>query len=159
MGWVTEAFSSGDWGTLVAYLILPILLMVSQFVMQKWMTPPTPTGDDNPTAGFTKQLTYMMTFMFGFFTLQVPAGLTLYWVTSNLLQMLQQWAITNDRFGLSKPSPKLAVAVATASSATKTPAALPESTTRANNDADIPADPEGRAEKATDARRRRAKRR
>jgi YidC/Oxa1 family membrane protein insertase len=159
MGWVTEAFSSGDWGTLVAYLILPILLMVSQFVMQKWMTPPTPTGDDNPTAGFTKQLTYMMTFMFGFFTLQVPAGLTLYWVTSNLLQMLQQWAITNDRFGLSKPSPKLAVAVATASSATKTPAALPESTTRANNDADIPADPEGRAEKAKDARRRRAKRR
>ena len=42
-----------------------------------------------------------MTFMFGFFTLQVPAGLTLYWVTSNLLQMLQQWVVTSERFHLS----------------------------------------------------------
>ncbi len=41
----------------------------------------------------------MMTFMFGFFTLQVPY-LSLYWVTSNLLQMLQQWLITDARFGL-----------------------------------------------------------
>jgi YidC/Oxa1 family membrane protein insertase len=39
-------------------------------------------------------MTLIMTLMFGFFTLQVPAGLTLYWVTSNVLQMLQQWAVT-----------------------------------------------------------------
>ena len=62
--------------------------------MQKWMTPATPdTGGAG--AGMTKQLGLMMTFMFGFFTLQVPAALTLYWVTSNLLQMGQQWFITN----------------------------------------------------------------
>ncbi len=52
----------------------------------------------------TKQIGLMMTFMFGFFTLQVPAGLSLYWVTSNLLQMLQQWVITDPRFGLT-PAP------------------------------------------------------
>jgi len=110
---------------------LPVLLMISQFVMQKWMTPAMPTtgGDDkdNPMGGMSKQLTYMMTFMFGFFTLQVPAGLTLYWVTSNGLQMLQQWAITNNRLGLGKSAPKLTPATATAGSNGSAPvAALPE---------------------------------
>jgi len=131
VGWIQQAFNEGDWYTLIAYLILPVLLMISQFVMQKWMTPAMPTtgGDDkdNPMGGMSKQLTYMMTFMFGFFTLQVPAGLTLYWVTSNGLQMLQQWAITNNRLGLGKSAPKLTPATATAGSNGSAPvAALPE---------------------------------
>ena len=167
MSWLTEAFNAGDWGTLIAYLILPILLMVSQFIMQKWMTPAMPQSNDsnNPTAGMTKQLTYMMTFMFGFFTLQVPAGLTLYWVTSNLLQMLQQWAITNDRFGLGKPTPKLAVATATAGSGgSTTVAALPEPKKSDSNGAANASDVDDNEantspDKAKEARRRRAKRR
>ena len=93
MGWVMDNFRSGNYLFLVAYLILPILLMVTQFVMQKYMTP-MPNSND-PQAKTTQQITLMMTFMFGFFTLQVPAGLTLYWVTSNLLQMAQQWYMMN----------------------------------------------------------------
>ena len=100
MGWVTEKFNSGQYWSLTSYLILPILLMVSQFVMQKWMSPPTPTGTNDSQANMMKQMTLMMTLMFGIFTIQVPAGLTLYWVTSNLLQMLQQWISTSDRFNL-----------------------------------------------------------
>jgi YidC/Oxa1 family membrane protein insertase len=173
MGWLTESFNNGDWYRLIAYLILPILLMVSQFVMQKWMTPtpmPQSSDSDNPTAGMTKQLTYMMTFMFGFFTLQVPAGLTLYWVTSNALQMLQQWAITSDRLGLNKPAPKLTVATATAGNNGSTQVALPDaksdgnsaagtgaSDANANNGANNGASTS--ADKAKEARRRRAKRR
>jgi YidC/Oxa1 family membrane protein insertase len=173
MAWLTESFTNGDWYTLIAYLILPILLMVSQFIMQKWMTPMPQSNDaDNPTAGMTKQLTYMMTFMFGFFTLQVPAGLTLYWVTSNALQMLQQWAITSDRLGLNKPAPKLTVATATAGNGGNTQvAALPEpkqadgngaagtvaSDASANRGANSGAN--SSADKAKEARRRRAKRR
>jgi YidC/Oxa1 family membrane protein insertase len=178
MSWLTESFQSGDWATLISYLILPILLMISQFIMQKWMTPAMPQaqGDsDNPTAGMTKQLTYMMTFMFGFFTLQVPAGLTLYWVTSNLLQMLQQWLITNDRFGFGKPTPKLTVATATAGNGSSTsskptvvvPAALPDSKTAEGNgsarktsaNAGDASSSNDSADKAKEARRRRAKRR
>lgn len=165
MGWLTESFNNGDWATLIAYLILPVLLMVSQFVMQKWMTPAMPPAgnSDNPTAGMTKQLTLMMTFMFGFFTLQVPAGLTLYWVTSNLLQMLQQWAITNDRLGLGKSTPNLTVATATAGnggSATVT-AALPEPKAADNNGTTSAksGDAGNSSDKAKEARRRRAKRR
>jgi YidC/Oxa1 family membrane protein insertase len=100
MSWLSREFNAGNYGLLVSYLILPILLVISQFVMQKWMTPPTPTSD-NAQAKMMQQMSLMMTVMFGFFTLQVPSGLTLYWVTSNLLQMLQQWVITSDRFNLS----------------------------------------------------------
>ena len=100
LSWIPEAFSAGEYALLVSYLILPVLLMVSQFAMQKWMTPTTPDSGQGGMAGMTRQISLMMTFMFGFFTLQVPAGLTLYWVTSNLLQMLQQWAITSDRVSL-----------------------------------------------------------
>jgi YidC/Oxa1 family membrane protein insertase len=183
MGWITESFNNGDWYTLIAYLILPILLMVSQFVMQKWMTPamPTPSNNDsdNPMGGMSKQLTYMMTFMFGFFTLQVPAGLTLYWVTSNALQMLQQWAITNNHLGLGTSGPKLTVATATAgntgnngnSASSTSTAALPEpkkannngAATQANGTAAKNAEATDRADtsadKAKETRRRRAKRR
>jgi YidC/Oxa1 family membrane protein insertase len=177
MGWITEAFNSGDWYTLIAYLILPVLLMISQFVMQKWMTPPVPTSpdtSDNPMGGMTKQLTYMMTFMFGFFTLQVPAGLTLYWVTSNALQMLQQWAITNNRLGLGKPAAKLTVATAAVgSNGNTTVAVLPDSKRSDSNGASSTAvtiDGEATTvettdgdttspDKAKEARRRKAKRR
>jgi YidC/Oxa1 family membrane protein insertase len=92
LGWITELFSAGDYGRLIGYLVLPVLLMVSQVYMQKYMTPTTPGGEGQ--AKMMKQMTTIMTLMFGFFTLQVPAGLTLYWVTSNFLQMGQQQIVT-----------------------------------------------------------------
>ena len=104
MSWIPTKYNQGDYAFLAAYLVLPVLLMVTQLFMQQYMTPtPAPTDSNNPAWGMTKQVSLMMTFMFGFFTLQVPAGLTLYWVTSNLLQMLQQWVITDPRFGIAKP--------------------------------------------------------
>jgi YidC/Oxa1 family membrane protein insertase len=106
MAWIPEAWQAGDYATLVAYLILPVLLVVTQFVMQKWMTP-TPTGDSSQAA-LTQNMTLIMTFFFGWFTLQVPAGLTLYWVTSNVLQMLQQWVVT--RYFMRPSTPAVATA-------------------------------------------------
>jgi len=107
LGWIPEAWSAGDYYTLIAYMILPILLVVSQIFMQKWMTPATA---DSEQAKMTQNLSMVMTLFFGYFTLQVPAGLSLYWVTSNLLQIGQQWAVT--RFFLQKPQ----VAATTAAS-------------------------------------------
>jgi YidC/Oxa1 family membrane protein insertase len=93
MSWIPELFNSGQYLLLLAYLVLPALLMVTQVLTQKYMTPATPAGSDGQ-AGMMRQMTTIMTLMFGFFTLQVPAGLTLYWVTSNVLQIVQQLAIT-----------------------------------------------------------------
>ena len=100
LAWLPEKFNAGEYWILVAYLILPALLMVSQVYMQRMTTAATPTGNDKQ-AGMMKQMTTMMTLMFGFFTLQVPAGLTLYWVTSNLLQMGQTY-IANYMGGMNK---------------------------------------------------------
>jgi YidC/Oxa1 family membrane protein insertase len=99
MGWITQLFSAGDYGTLLAYLVLP--------AMQKMTTASTPSAGGEGMAGMMGQMSTIMTLMFGFFTLQVPAGLTLYWVTSNLLQMGQTVAVNNMQSGgsiLSKSS-------------------------------------------------------
>lgn len=66
--------------------ILPIIMIVSQFVMQK-MTP-------NP--GMDPQQAKMMMFMplmFGFLFYNFSSGLVLYWLTSNLVGIAQQWAV------------------------------------------------------------------
>ena len=115
MGWVTTLYNDGEIGLLIGYLILPILLMVTQFVMQKWMAPAPAPGQD---AGQMKMMQQMTTFMFGIFTIQVPAGLTLYWVTSNLLQMLQQWITTSGRFNLLGTNTKVLAAVSKADAPT-----------------------------------------
>ena len=114
LAWLPEAFNSGQYSILVSYLVLPALLMVSQVYMQR-MTTATTLGGGDKQAGMMKQMTTMMTLMFGFFTLQVPAGLTLYWVTSNLLQMGQTYA-ANNLGGMNKviapASPQVAAAAA-----------------------------------------------
>lgn len=65
---------SGDYTTLIAYPILPVLLVVTQLIMQKWMTPAPGDGEQ---AKMTQNMSTIMTLFFGYFTLQVPAGLTL----------------------------------------------------------------------------------
>jgi len=103
LSWIADLWSAGEYGRLLAYFVLPVLLIVSQIFMQKWMTPST---GDSEQAKMMQNMSLFMTLFFGYFTLQVPAGLSLYWVTSNLLQILQQWAVT--RFFLQKPQVALA---------------------------------------------------
>lgn len=79
------------WVTVAALLVLPILTVATQLVVQKMMTPPT-TGDSQQA--MMGQMMTLMPFMFGFFALQVPQGLVLYWVTSNIFMLIQQYLIT-----------------------------------------------------------------
>jgi len=99
MSWIPELFNDGEYLRLASYLVLPALLMVSQFYMQKMTTTSMPSTGEGGAAGMMGQMSTIMTLMFGFFTLQVPAGLTLYWVTSNLLQMGQTVAVNNMQKG------------------------------------------------------------
>jgi YidC/Oxa1 family membrane protein insertase len=64
--------------------ILPITMIVSQFVMQK-MTP-QPAGDPNQ-----QRMMMFMPLIFGFMFYNFPSGLVLYYLTSNLVSMGQQW--------------------------------------------------------------------
>jgi YidC/Oxa1 family membrane protein insertase len=73
-------------------VVLPVLTVVTQIAMQRMTT--SSAASQDPQQAAMQQTMLIMPFMFGFITLQVPAGLTLYWVTSNLFSMIQQYFIT-----------------------------------------------------------------
>jgi YidC/Oxa1 family membrane protein insertase len=72
-------------------LILAILSGVTTFFQQKLTMPAT--GNDQQQ----KMFLYFMPLMLGWFTWQINAGVGLYWVTSNLIGIIQQYII-NEYF-------------------------------------------------------------
>lgn len=88
--WLTD-FSSGapplGWHDTIAYLILPVLLVVSQSASQKIMQPEQTATD--PSQQQTQAILKFLPLMIGFFSLNVPAGLTLYWFANNILSTAQ----------------------------------------------------------------------
>jgi len=75
-----------DLSVMDPYFVLPLIMGVSMYYMQK-LNPPPP---DPMQAKIMQWLPVMFTFFFLWF----PAGLVLYWVVNNLLSMAQQFYIT-----------------------------------------------------------------
>jgi YidC/Oxa1 family membrane protein insertase len=80
----------------LAIRVLPIVLVITQFLVQK-MTP-TPSADPSQA----KMMMFMPLF-FGFIFYNYQSGLVLYWLVGNLVGILQQWAM--NRFGPAPPPP------------------------------------------------------
>jgi YidC/Oxa1 family membrane protein insertase len=102
------------------YLVLPIIYILSQFVMQRMSQAANPTASSGPTGN----IMMLMPLMFGYITLIVPSGLSLYWVTSNFLQIIQQ-GLTTGWTGLNpfkRAQPALATAGVSKGGGTSTPA-------------------------------------
>ncbi len=78
--------------------LLPILMGVSQIILQKM----TPSGGD-PNQ---KKMMYIMPVIITIFVLNLPAGLTLYWFASNLLQIGQQYIINKKIYQEKKQEEK-----------------------------------------------------
>ncbi len=72
-------------------VVMPLLVGISMFLMQKMTTMP---AMDDRQASTNKMMLWMMPIMFGFFTMQFPSGLALYWVVSNLVGIVIQGFIT-----------------------------------------------------------------
>lgn len=70
------------------WMVLPALVIVSTFIYQKLITPPN-TSTDPSQAAMTRSMQLMMPLMIGAFSINFPAGLSVYWVTSNLLGLAQ----------------------------------------------------------------------
>jgi YidC/Oxa1 family membrane protein insertase len=70
---------------------LAIISGITTFIQQKLTTPAA--GAESSQQIFL----YLMPVLFGFFTLSVNAGIGLYWVTSNIVGILQQYLI-NEYF-------------------------------------------------------------
>lgn len=80
--WVTDLSSPET----LPIRVLPVIMIVSQFLIQQ-MTP-TP-GMDPSQAKMTK----WMPLLFGFIFYNLSSGLVLYYLTSNLVAVAQQWAV------------------------------------------------------------------
>ncbi len=75
--------------------ILPVLVAGTMFLQQKVMAPKKDDSkkkgkqDNDPMGGMTQSMQYTMPLMFGFFSLQFQAGLSVYFVMSNLIGIAQ----------------------------------------------------------------------
>ncbi|CAI9287980.1 unnamed protein product [Lactuca saligna] len=75
------------WHDTAAYLVLPVLLVLSQYVSMEIMKPPQ---TDDPTQKNTLLIFKFLPLMIGYFSLSVPSGLSIYWFTNNVLSTAQQ---------------------------------------------------------------------
>lgn len=138
LSWLWPLPPSVGWDTAIRYLVLPILLVVTQVATQK-LSSTTAGTDENPQAQMMNQMMWFMSLMFFYITLTVPAALTLYWVTSNVLGIVQQLYVNRAIGAAMKPAPAEVTEAAT-------PAATPVPAP-----ADGPA--AGAAERPTSSRR------
>jgi YidC/Oxa1 family membrane protein insertase len=136
--------------------ILAVLTGVTQWITTKMAQQPS----TDPQQQTMNQVMQIMPIMFIFFSLSVPAGLVLYWVASNLYQMVQQYFITG--WGMLIPAKAPAAVAAAAAQRPQTPRQAPKSREASNGVAvDAVANEESQAARSTSTggRRRRNKRR
>jgi YidC/Oxa1 family membrane protein insertase len=108
------------------YLVLPIIYILSQFIMQRM----SQAANSSQMPGSTNTIMMLMPIMFGYITLIVPSGLTLYWVTSNILQIIQQGLTTGwtGLWPLRAPVPAAAGSAKGSSKASQTAVVASDST-------------------------------
>lgn len=76
------------------WYVLPILVVITTFLSQKLISPPPQPGADPQTAQMTQTMGYTMSFMFGWMALSFASGLSIYFIVSNLISMVQ-YPLTN----------------------------------------------------------------
>jgi YidC/Oxa1 family membrane protein insertase len=85
---------------------LPVLVFATSWLQQKLLTPPTPSGDKSQAAMMSQQMQIMMPLMFGVFSIQFAAGLSIYFIISNLIRIAQYY-ITRPKAGRAQPAAEI----------------------------------------------------
>ena len=87
--WLTENWVDGvpslGWHDTLAFLALPVALVLTQSVSMRVLTPP-PDPADKSAQNANRVLKYLP-LMIGWFSANVPSGLGLYWMTSNVFSV------------------------------------------------------------------------
>lgn len=94
-GWV-DGHPQLGWETTLLYLIMPVVLVFGQSITMRVLTPgPDENASKEEKEQFEKTsgVLKFLPLLIGVFSLQVPAGLTIYWFTSNLYTLSQSLAI------------------------------------------------------------------
>lgn len=83
----------GGWDAAAPYLVLPALLVAAQYASSAIMTPPKKDDDEGGAgAAFSKALILGLPLMVGWFSLNVPAGLSLYYFSNTIMtSSIQVW--------------------------------------------------------------------
>ena len=80
--------------TVIVSVVLIILMTATTFTTQRQlMVKNMPSGSDNPMAQQQKILLYVFPFMFAVFGINFPIGVLIYWLTTNLWTMGQQFYV------------------------------------------------------------------
>eukprot|EP00522_Entomoneis_paludosa_P000234 CAMPEP_0172472624 /NCGR_PEP_ID=MMETSP1065-20121228/68433_1 /TAXON_ID=265537 /ORGANISM="Amphiprora paludosa, Strain CCMP125" /LENGTH=499 /DNA_ID=CAMNT_0013230773 /DNA_START=109 /DNA_END=1608 /DNA_ORIENTATION=+ len=105
LDWLTQGWvSTGEglptpplgWETTLAFLVMPVILVVLQSITMNALQPPVDenaTEEEKQTLESTQGVLKFLPLLIGFFSLQVPAGLTIYWLSSNLFTLTQSLAV------------------------------------------------------------------
>lgn len=97
LDWVKSCFTGNPllgWDATLAYLTIPVILFAAQKVSMKVLQPPK-----DPSRVYTEQeqisqgILNQLPFILAFFSLNVPAGLGVYWIISNILTTLVTVAV------------------------------------------------------------------
>jgi YidC/Oxa1 family membrane protein insertase len=94
-GWVDNVPPLG-WETTLAFVVMPVILVLLQSVTMQALQPPpddTMGGEERETLERTQTILKFLPLLIGFFALQVPAGLTIYWFSSNIFTLSQSLAV------------------------------------------------------------------
>jgi len=90
--WVKSIFSGNPilgWDDTLAFLSLPLILFVSQTLSQKILQPPKdPNRVMTEQEQMSQNIVNYLPFIVAFFSINVPAGLALYWIINNALTTL-----------------------------------------------------------------------
>jgi YidC/Oxa1 family membrane protein insertase len=81
------------------YLVIIAIVTATSYIQQKQVSGRMPNADINP---MQKNLMRIMPLSFAVFSFSFPAALGLYFVTSNLYQVGQQWYISRALYGMRK---------------------------------------------------------
>jgi len=94
LDWLTKNWVDGapplGWEATLAFCVMPILLVLGQSLTMNALQPPV---DENASKEEKEQLEKtqgalkFLPLLIGFFSLQVPAGLTIYWFTTNVFTL------------------------------------------------------------------------
>lgn len=79
-----------------AYLVFPLLAAITTFIQSKMlqMPPPmNPTDQELQTLQMQRTMVFISPLMIGWFALNVPAGLGLYWFVGNVVSIIQQYLV------------------------------------------------------------------
>lgn len=100
----SSAFSkifSGDFSNIgtLCLLIIPIVAILTTWISMRQtqkmsgMSNTDKKAENDTANAMSKSMNYMMPIMTGFFTITLPSGLGLYWIASNIMQMVTQYVL------------------------------------------------------------------